>query len=490
MKKISPYLALLLALIVFSCQTGGESNKNTKTIQKYAVVDAAKTLQVMDGFGTNVNPDQWRDGNLKKAIDLLIDELGSSVIRLDCYGNSAWLDPAKMNANGKWSDEYLKEVYTSKRFTNAWETFRYFNAKGVKVFMNVSGIVPDAWNYKGTKELQNYDAYAEMQATMVHWARHKEKLQFEFYAPFNETDFDGSVEGPGISPKNKPAAFEAILNKFQEHGLNDLKYILFCDGNFAPERMRYFLADKKFTPQTFAISGHTYGNGDEGDADGWITENSLIGRVVDSVRASAYKDKHIWLTEYGDLDQTDEIEWEFAWRCQRRLFRAIREGVNLAQTWDAWDNFHFHDQVWSKYGMIKTDTTNWTYTPKHRFYTTKHIYKYVRPGWKRIEIGLPANKITKHVYQWHAGHLKNIKLLAFISPDGKDFTITGMNLVEADVELHLDMKGLVGEITKSIGNYRSTRNENFVETETVKLVDNKLKVQIKEKSIFTITTLK
>ena len=481
------YLAFFVALV--SCQTSKRENTKSEIISKFAIVDFGKTKQVIDGFGVNVNPDQWRDGNLKKAIDLLVDELGCTAIRFDCYGNGLWLDPSKMNDNGKWSNEYLKEVYSSKRYTDAWQTFRYFNSKGVKPYLNVSGIVPQEWNFKGTKELENYNAYAEMQATMVKWARENEKLEFEFYAPFNETDFDGSVEGPGISPQNKPAAFKAIINKFNEYGLGDLKYIVFCDGNFRTQKLKYFIANSDLVSKTFAISAHIYGNGDEGDGDNWYDNNSVIGETIDSVRNTAYKNSHIWLTEYGDLNQTDEIEWEFAWRCQRRLFRALREGVNLAQLWDAWDNFHVHDQAWSKYGMIKTDTTNWTYTPKHRFYASKHVYKYVRPNWKRVEISVPEKKQTKGVYAWHASHLKNMKLLAFISPDGKDFTITGMNLIESDVEFNIELKDLISEIDKPVNNYRTTRHENFVLTEKVKLVDNKLKVLVKERSIFTITTL-
>ena len=477
-------LVFFVALV--SCQTGQESkreNTNSQVISKFAIVDFGKTKQVIDGFGVNVNPDQWHNGNLKKAIDLLVDELGCTAIRFDCYGNGLWLDPLKMNANGKWPNEYLKEVYTNKRFTDAWQTFRYFNSKGVKPYLNVSGIVPDEWNFKGTKELENYNAYAEMQATMVKWAREKEKLEFEFYAPFNETDFDGTVEGPKISPQNKSVAFKAVINKFNEYGLGDLKYIAFCDGFFKPQDLRYFLANSDLVSQTFALSGHTYGNGDNGDGDG-------VGPAIDTIKNSAYKNCRIWLTEYGDLDQTGEIEWEFAWRCQSRLFKAIQQGVNLAQLWDAWDNFHVHDNTWAKYGMIKTDTTNWTYTPKTRFYASKHVYKYVRPNWNRVEISVPDNKITKGVYEGYTSHLKNIKLLAFISQDGKDFTITGMNFIESDVELNIELKNLLTENAKPVNNFQTTQHENFVLTENVKLVDNTIKVQIKAKSLFTLTTLK
>ena len=469
-------------------QTSSPDKKNA-VVEKTIILNTDSIFQVIDGFGVNVNPDQWRDGNLKKAIDLLVDDLGCSAIRLDCFGNGLWLDPAKMNANGKWPDEYLKEVYTSKPFTDAWQTFRYFNSKGVNTFMNVSGIVPDVWIKKGTKELENYEAYAEMQATMVDWARNKEKLDFDFFAPFNETNFVGSVEGPGIFPQNKSQAFKAIIKKFNEHKLDNLKYIVFCDGNIVPELVKYFLADKELVSKTFAISGHTYGHSEERDDE--FNRRSDIGKTIDSIKNSAYKNSRFWLTEYGDLDQTGEIEWEFAWRCQRRLLKGLNDGVNLAQQWDAWDNLHKHDKVWAKYGVIKTDTTNWSYTPKHRYYAAKHIYKYVRPGWKRIEIKIPDDKSDPgYVYQEYTSHLKNIKLMAFVSPDGKDFTVTGMNLIESDVTLTIQLPTILAAVKKSINNYRTTRHENFVLAENIKIVGNELKLSLKEKSIFSITTLK
>ena len=103
---------VFFALLIF-CQTGQDAkreNANSEGISKFAIVDFGKTKQVIDGFGVNVNPDQWRDGNLKKEIDLLVDELGCTAIRFDCFANGMWLDPSKMNANGKWPDDLMSRA--------------------------------------------------------------------------------------------------------------------------------------------------------------------------------------------------------------------------------------------------------------------------------------------------------------------------------------------------------------------------------------------
>ena len=49
-------------------------------------LDATKTYQTVDGFGVNINPAQWHDGKLKPALDLLVDDEGCTLFRLDPTG--------------------------------------------------------------------------------------------------------------------------------------------------------------------------------------------------------------------------------------------------------------------------------------------------------------------------------------------------------------------------------------------------------------------
>ena len=54
------------------------------TISKNVVLNADKKLQTMDGFGVNITPAQWRDGNLKPVLDMLVDDLGCKLFQFDC----------------------------------------------------------------------------------------------------------------------------------------------------------------------------------------------------------------------------------------------------------------------------------------------------------------------------------------------------------------------------------------------------------------------
>lgn len=44
-------------------------------------INGAQTFQTVEGFGTNANTTSWDNGAVKPAIDLLVDALGSTIVR-------------------------------------------------------------------------------------------------------------------------------------------------------------------------------------------------------------------------------------------------------------------------------------------------------------------------------------------------------------------------------------------------------------------------
>src|SRR5919198_253525 len=78
-------------------------------------VDPNKHYQVIDGFGVNFNGTYFRDAQ-KPMINMLIDDLGATLFRLDPYGISNWEaandndDPNVMN----W--EYYNDRYSIPTF--------------------------------------------------------------------------------------------------------------------------------------------------------------------------------------------------------------------------------------------------------------------------------------------------------------------------------------------------------------------------------------
>jgi len=179
-------------------------------------------------------------------------------------------------------------------------------------------------------------------------------------------------------------ATRAIIKRLDANGLKDINLIAIDDSHWRLHELKAVLSDSSFTNRIQAFGTHDYGDGDFADmADS--NEEGFTGII----KNSAFRNASAWMTEYGDLDQTFEIEYEFAWRSTRRLMKSLDNGFNAGIAWDAFDNFHQHDTIWAEYGLLKTDTVRWTYTPRKRYYAAKQVYKFVLPGWKMVEISAP-----------------------------------------------------------------------------------------------------
>ena len=55
-------------------------------------VNGSQPLQKIDGFGVNINS-KYFDSRLMPAMDLLVDDLGATLYRVDIWGKSNWIDP-------------------------------------------------------------------------------------------------------------------------------------------------------------------------------------------------------------------------------------------------------------------------------------------------------------------------------------------------------------------------------------------------------------
>jgi hypothetical protein len=444
----------------------------------------------IDGLGVNITPSQWNNGKLKPAIDLLVDDLGASLFRFDCTGLTNWLDPARRLPGGKWPVEYLDSVYRSKVFTDAWAVFRYLNSKGIDPFFNVSGRNhPGLGKPDAPFQLVDFDGYAEMIATMLQWAREKEKLRFSLVAPFNETDI-GFPEGPRIDDKDMVLATREIIKKLDEHSLNDIRIIAIDDAAPLVERLTGVLSDTALKRRISVFATHIYGNGDIGERELWFEEKTDYARFAEEIGKSAFSNSSLWMSEYGDLDQTGLIEYEFAWRSTRRLMKTLSYGFNAAIAWDAFDNLHMHDTAWATYGLLKTDTVNWTYSPKKRYFAARQAYKFIRPGWHMVE--LTRAKPLKHdVYStWH-DLFRHVRIETFESPDGLDFTALIMNEIESDVAITFIINGLKPEAhIKKFYHYVTDRQANCRLMKSPAARGDTVKIILPANSISTVTTLK
>jgi len=247
-------ILILIPVCLLSCKT--DLKKDSSCISKTAILDAQTRYQKIDGFGVNITPAQWKDGNVKPALDMLTDDLGCTLFRFDCTGLADWLDPDRRNADGTYPEEYLEQVYTSPIFSDAWNTFRYLQSKGIEPFFNVSGRIPPGLGKDGSNHLQDFEGYAEMVVNMLQWAHEKEGLRFTLFAPFNETDL-GFPEGPYLETEDCYPVVKAIVEKMKSSGLGDVRLIIMDDTKVIFPRLGQFLDKSDLLPQIYAFSAHT-----------------------------------------------------------------------------------------------------------------------------------------------------------------------------------------------------------------------------------------
>src|SRR6516165_4445042 len=162
-------------------------------------INPRQRFQMIDGFGVNFNGTYFRDAQ-KPMIDLLIDDLGATIFRLDPYGLLNWevvnddKDPNVMN----W--EYYNDRYSIPTFEASWAAARYLNSRGVRPFLTLSGTAPD-WMLDSKpltpeppdhkRDLSRpyhlnpamYEEFAEEVVSMAVYARTKGRIDFTYFGP-------------------------------------------------------------------------------------------------------------------------------------------------------------------------------------------------------------------------------------------------------------------------------------------------------------------
>ena len=354
-------------------------------------VDPRQRYQTIDGFGVNFNGTYFRDAQ-RSMIDMLIDDLGATIFRLDPYGLSNWEVVNDNNDPGDMNWEYYNDRYSMPTFEASWAAGRYLNSRGIRPLLALSGIAPD-WmldsnappprhkvcgSSSGMAHAAQtkpdhlnpamYEEFAEEVASLAVYARTRARIDFEYFGPLNETDCY-PAEGPRVDPDEMPKLLAAIARRLRKEGLGDVRLVVAEQAIVTTDYVGPIMQDPELMKQVGVFAFHTYGT-------------DSVGPQVDRVRHSQYGQTRVWLTEYGDLNDLDksaENEWKnFSLAATQRALRALNEGASAALYWDAYDNYHEHYPRLTFYGLMKN--TDHIYAPKKRYYASKQLYRFVRPG--------------------------------------------------------------------------------------------------------------
>jgi len=377
----------LIGLAIVCC-CGALAQGQTTAALSRITIHPAERFQIVNGFGLNFTAPYFRDDQ-KQMFDMFIDDLGVTMFRVVPYlVYSDWEvvndndDPNVMN----W--EYYNDRYSTPIFEASWNAMRYLNSRGIRPVIALMGPVPE-WMLadKSTPPVHKvcnsdsriaplapamYGEFAEEVVSMAMYARFQAHVGFEYFSPFNETDCY-PAEGPRIDPAEAPLVLGAVARRLKKEGLGDVRLTVADNAVITNDYVTPILNDAELMKQVGAFALHTYG------------ENS-VGPHVERVKASAYANVPVWLTEYGNLndqDKTAENDWtRLSLAANRRALTALNQGASALFYFDAFDDYEECARRLTFYGLFTSAAH--LYTPRKRYYATRQLYHFVRPGFQRI----------------------------------------------------------------------------------------------------------
>ena len=355
-------------------------------------VNGSSKSQQIDGFGVNLNPKLWNNGELIGGINQLVDVMGVNIVRVDALTNSWWeLGNDDGNANNyNWA--YYNRLFNSTNFQSVWNTIEYLSRRNVTVIFSAQGLLP-AWMGGSVLNTAQEDEFAEMFSAAVYDGRVTRGLTFTLIDPMNEVDWNG-IEGPQVSSAQYARVARKIVDRLTALGLTDIKVV---------------------PPEVASIANTSYVDA--------VVADSVLAAHVDVVgfhnytgaspSLGALSGRRLWITEWsngttdGFLDGGTSVanEWNFARTEADYLLNHIRDGASAALKWDAIDNVHEHDPsgAETKWGSLAYDFTTHTMTPRKRLYASGLVFRFVRPGMSKISVSTTSGVTVYGFYDSTTG---------------------------------------------------------------------------------------
>ena len=436
-------------------------------------INGAKQFQTIHGLGVNANPQSW-NGNpqaVKKVLDELIDGVGSTSFRL-MYDDCDWEQANDNNDPNFYNWKYYDSIYSQPRFTCVWNTVRYLNSKGITdITLSPDGATPK-W-MGGTKLAPGMEEeYAETMASMVYYGRKRlnPPVQFSMLSPVNETTCGGG-EGAAMTPQQFGTVYSAIAKHLIHDGLSDVSIIGpdDCDGWAA--NLQAMLADRTTMSKVKFFGQHEYGDSLRKTQD-----------TIDMVKRSAYPDRDVIMTEMNerciDCDEgTYNADYGFthyAGPAYKYVLQHLNAGVTGIQIWEAYDSQYHHPHrtlTWSMWGIFAVNDIKHpdVYTKREHYYVLQQLYKFVKPGFKRID---------------SSTRLADMTISTFYDPHSQTVVITGVN----DSGSAQTMQGALLNLpaVASLKYYYTDASHNFLQGADVAVAKQSFSQPIPAKCVFTL----
>jgi O-glycosyl hydrolase len=457
--------AAYIAIFVF---TNTAFAQNTK-------VDGAKRYQTIHGLGVNINPQSWNvnPGAVKEVIDSLITGMGCTSFRL-MFDDCDWEVVNDNNDPSFYNWAYYDSVYSAPRFTCVWNTIQYLNSKGITdITLSPDGAAP-GW-MGGTKLYPGTEAeYAEMMASMVYYGqkRRSPAIQFSMLSPINETTCGGG-EAPVMTANQLGTIFSNIATHFINDGIANVTLIGPDDCGGWPSSFHAMITNSITMSKLTHFGGHSYGN-----------STSQSRGLIDSVKNSPYPDREVIMTEVNaickDCDNgaynSDYGFNNYAGPAYKYVLQHLNVGVTGIQIWEGYDSRYHHPNrylTWSMWGIFAVNDTTYpaVYTKRTHYYVFKQLFKFVKPGFKRVDISTS---------------LSNMTVSAFYDPAKGAIVITGKNDSNSAQTIECIIKNL--STVSTLKYYYTDASHNFFRGSDVTVTNQTFSKLVPASCVFSLVS--
>ena len=353
-------------------------------------VDGSSVSQTMDGMGTNINSWAWKNGELKPALDLLVDTNGANVFRV-IHDRMSWAAQSQIAGLHARDAATLAAVYETSDMQDLWNTIAYLNTKGVKgkqILLNFMGWTSTWMGGSGQYNVVSYinssnnTDIATMVASLVYYGRVVKQLDFSLVSPFNESDWNG-LEGPILSASQYGAIAGSIIGELNLMGQTDVMLVGPDTASSPGAYIDVLQGLSAVYPRIAHFGFHSY-------STGGVSADSHTGRTQWLDETSA------WCSGCDNNAQVSD-EWSFARDQSDYLLADLANGFTAILTWEGFDTFYYHHNSYSTWGQVgctqggsscSTSDAAGTrvYALRKRGYTTAILNNGIRPGMAKIGV--------------------------------------------------------------------------------------------------------
>ena len=434
-------------------------------------VNGALKYQTIDGLGTNINVNNWENGQLKPALDFLITTNGSSLFRvvrdpIDWVASESLIPPLHA-----LTPSALQQVYETDKMGDIWNTIAYLNEKGIggsQIILDFMGWTPVWLGGSGQYGVASHmtagkeQAFATMVASLVYYGKKVKGLDFTYVSPLNEQDQSACLESPCVDAVQYTTVMHLLADELDYMGLGDVRFVVPDTGANISTSVNYIaqaMRDSTVAARTDHFSIHDYSGSPVAPGttysgkDYWVTETSA------------------WCTGCDAGGSGPANEWSFSKQTADVILGDLKNGFTAVLTWEGYDSFWYHHNASSLWGLLAYTPGTGIYTPRKRAYAYAHFNRFIGPG----DVVIGASETMSSVPA----------VVAVYNVASGKVTIVGRNSGSSTLTVNGQLNNLPAVTTLAL--YETGASANLVRRTDIAVSAGTFTARISADSLFTLT---